>query len=140
MKGRFSRVPSQIKRWLHRLLIRLGLEKKPRTQHYFILSQVVVLLIVVVLTVVLFQRSRRSDQDHQAVIQHVSEFMVLPDEEPTVAEVTDKDQLQGQEFFDPAENGDVVLFYTKSQKAILYRPSIKKVVEVARIEIGTNGE
>lgn len=96
-------------------------------------------LAVALATIVILPRMNQPSE-HEAIINYVSEFMVLPDEEPTVAEVTDKQALAGQDFFAAAENGDVVLFYTKSEKAILFRPSVKKVVEVAKIQIGQTSE
>ena len=66
----------------------------------------------------------------------ISKIMVLPtDEEPTVATVLEKDKIQDQPFFTNAENGDKVIIYTKAMKAILFRPSENKIIEVAPIEI-----
>lgn len=66
----------------------------------------------------------------------LSKIMVLPvDEEPTVATVLEKDKIQDQPFFVNAENGDKVIIYTKAMKAILFRPSENKIIEVAPIEI-----
>jgi len=62
--------------------------------------------------------------------------MELPkDEEPTIATVLDKEKLKDQLFFAKAENGDKVIIYSKNQKAILYRPSINKIIDVAPISI-----
>lgn len=64
----------------------------------------------------------------------IGEFMLLPDnEEPTLATVTDKEKLTGQPFFANAQNGDKVLIYAKNEKAILYRPSNGKIIEVSMI-------
>lgn len=63
-------------------------------------------------------------------------IMELPqDEQPTVATVLDKDKLKDQGFFVKAENGDKVVIYSKARKAILYRESAKKIIEVAPIEL-----
>ena len=61
----------------------------------------------------------------------VSRLYELPDETPTLATIVDKEQLQGQELFNRAQNGDKVLIFPQAKKAILYRPSTKKIVEVA---------
>jgi len=64
----------------------------------------------------------------------IGKFMELPsDETPTVATILDKDKLKDQPFFKMAENGDKLLAYTKAMKAILFRPSTNKVIEVAPI-------
>lgn len=82
--------------------------------------------------------SKTPDQKAQAetkdLVQSVGKLMALPtDETPSVATVTDKEKLKDQPFFANAENGDKVLIYTKAKKAILYRPSTNKVVEVMPI-------
>jgi len=74
-------------------------------------------------------------EDATKLIAKISLIMELPsDEEPTIATVTDKEKLKGQNFFAKAENDDKVLIYAKAQKAILYRPSSNKVIEVSRID------
>ncbi len=77
-------------------------------------------------------------QEAKKYIDEVGKLMVLPsDETPTVATVNDKDKLKNQPFFANAENGDKVLIYTSAKKAILFRPSIDKIIEVAPINIGS---
>ncbi len=84
-----------------------------------------------------------------AVLDKVSKLIEIPtDEEPTLATVTDKEKLKEQKFFAKAENEDKVIIFVKAQKAILYRPSWNKIIEVARIdtidqkkaEVGTSTE
>lgn len=65
------------------------------------------------------------------LVKTVGELMFLPSEEPTIATVTDKEKLAKQPFFAQAENGDKVIIYTQAKKAILYRPTQKKIVDVA---------
>lgn len=75
----------------------------------------------------------------QKTIDAVAKHIVLPqDENPTIATVTDSKKLSSQAFFSKASNGDKVLIYTKSRKAILFNPKQNKVVEVAPINIGEN--
>ncbi len=70
------------------------------------------------------------------LIEKVSRLMSLPQgEEPSIATVLDRDKLKDQPFFKDAENGDKILIYTKAQKAILYRPSADKIIEVMPIVI-----
>lgn len=67
-------------------------------------------------------------------IEAVGKLMVLPtDEDPTVATVLDQEKLKDQSFFKNAQNGDVVLIYAKAGKAILYRQSARKIIEVGPI-------
>lgn len=73
--------------------------------------------------------------------KEISKLMLLPESPlPTLATVTEKEKLQGQEFFKKAENGDKVLIYMQEGKAILYRPSIKKIIDVAPIKPTENTE
>ncbi len=61
----------------------------------------------------------------------IGRLVVLPKgEEPTIATVSDKSKLLEQAFFRQAENGDKLLLYEKTKKAILYRPSINRVVDI----------
>jgi hypothetical protein len=70
------------------------------------------------------------------VVSAVSKLIVLPaDEEPTLATVADLKPLSSQPFFDRAQVGDEVLIYTQSQKAILYRPSENKIIEIGSISM-----
>lgn len=69
----------------------------------------------------------------------VAKLIDVPeDEDPTVANVVDASKLSEQAFFANAQNGDRVLIYSQAKKAILYRPSTNRVVEVAPIDIGEN--
>lgn len=62
----------------------------------------------------------------------------LPDEQPTVATVSDASKLQSQQFFQKAQNGDKVLIFTNAKRAVLYRPSTNKVIEYAPVNIGND--
>ena len=67
------------------------------------------------------------------VVAEVGKLMLLPNETPTVAVVSDLSKLQGQKFFANAHEGDVVLMYANAQEAILYSPSKKMIIQVAPI-------
>ncbi len=66
----------------------------------------------------------------------IGDVLELPTgETPTLATVTDREKLAEQPFFQRAENGDKVLIYTNSGRAILYRPSTKKIVDVTTVNV-----
>ncbi|MDQ5902197.1 MAG: hypothetical protein QG606_413 [Patescibacteria group bacterium] len=69
-----------------------------------------------------------------SLLVSISEHLELPlGETPTLATVTDREKLSGQDFFASSQNGDKVLLYQEAKKAILYRPSTGKIVNVAAI-------
>lgn len=85
------------------------------------------------------QTNQRSAQEEvKKLVSEVGKLIELPTgEDPTVATVTDISKLKDQPFFARAKNGDKVLIYTTAKKAILYDPSLKKVIDVAPINIGS---
>ncbi len=66
--------------------------------------------------------------------------MVLPDEQPTVATVTDPEKLQSQEFFRQAKAGYKVLIFTAAKKAVLYDPVGNRIVEVGPLQTNDKPE
>lgn len=75
-------------------------------------------------------------QEAATLVEKVAQHIELPsDEQPTVATVSDVSKLADQTFFASAKNGDKVLIYSKAKKAILYRPSDDKVINVAPLNI-----
>lgn len=77
-------------------------------------------------------------KENAKLIEDVKKRISVPDDEtPTIATVTDAEKLKNNQFFINAQNGDKVLIYSKIKKAILYRPSDSKVIEVGPVNIGT---
>lgn len=66
------------------------------------------------------------------LLGQIGTLIVLPaDEMPIIATVNDPEQLKGQAFFANAKKGDKVLIYNKARKAILYSPTLNRVIDVA---------
>lgn len=77
-------------------------------------------------------------KENAKLIEEVKKRISVPDDEtPTVATVTDVEKLKGNQFFVNAKNGDKVLIYSSTKKAILFRPDGSKVIEVGPVSIGT---
>lgn len=72
-------------------------------------------------------------EEKDNIVEKVGKLMELPEENPLLATVTDKEKLKEQYFFSKAQNGDVVMVYSDSKKAILYRPSTNKIIEVSSL-------
>ncbi|KKS77333.1 MAG: hypothetical protein UV51_C0008G0025 [Candidatus Woesebacteria bacterium GW2011_GWC1_42_9] len=67
----------------------------------------------------------------EQVVEALGKLAVLPDEEPIVATVTDKDALLKQsDFYKNAENGDRIIVYPNAKVAYIYSPTINKIVNV----------
>lgn len=75
-------------------------------------------------------------QSEGDLIAEVGKLIMLPEgENPTIATVTDPQKLQDQVFFANAKQGHRVLIYTRAQKAYLYDPVAKRLVEVAPLTV-----
>lgn len=82
------------------------------------------------------QLGQNADAETASLVKKVGKLIELPiSETPTIATVSDKTKLTGQQFFANAQNGDKVLIYSQAKKAILYRPSTNKIIEVAPINL-----
>lgn len=78
----------------------------------------------------------QSAEEIKNLKEEISAIFELPtDEEPTLATVADREKLAEQPFFQKAENGDKVLIYSNSGRAILYRPSVKKIIDVTMVNV-----
>lgn len=78
-----------------------------------------------------------SKAEVKTLTEKVGRLIVLPkDEDPTIATVSDPEALKDQTFFADAKKGDKVLIYTNAKKAILYDPTLNKIITVAPLTIG----
>lgn len=63
--------------------------------------------------------------------EEIGKFMELPTgEQSVVMTVSDVSKLSDQPFFQRAKNGDKVLYYPASQRAFLYDPVAKKILDI----------
>ena len=109
----------------------------------FTLGQVVLMFITVAGVLVAYYYysqysalSNASNMKAKRLVDEVGVLILLPDgETPTIATVSDPKALIGQPFFAHTETGDKVLVFSDTKKAILYRPSIHKIIEVMPFEL-----
>ncbi len=82
-----------------------------------------------------------AQKEAKDLLSKVAEIYLIPTgEEPTVATVSDPTALKNQAFFSSSQKGDKVLIFTKAGKAVLYRPSINKIIEIAPINNNSNAK
>lgn len=111
----------------------------------FMVVLTLLLLVAIGVAGYLYYQLKRSQtvQDNQQgeldrIMQEIGSVMELPQgETPTLATVTDREKLSEQPFFQKAENGDKVIIYSGNGRAILYRPSTKKIVDVTTVNVNT---
>jgi hypothetical protein len=76
-----------------------------------------------------------TQKELENVLGKVSRLYLVPEGEiPTMATVSDPSLLQGQSFFSAALKGDKVLIFSKAGRAVLYRPSIDKIIEITAVK------
>ena len=113
----------------------------PSKVKVFIISLIIICIALVVSNIIFINKIHNLENPGEAVsretnqiVKDISAFIVLPkDETPTLATVSDPSKLKDQKFFANAQVGDKVLIYQASQKAILWRPSIKKIIEISSV-------
>lgn len=85
--------------------------------------------------------AKAPEKQNEELVKKVSNVMIVPtDEQPTIFTVDDKNKLKDQSFFKLAENGDKVLIYTKAKRAIIYRESANKIVDIGPVSVGANNQ
>lgn len=121
---------------------------KPKKKRKFFLRFVVFLIIVGLAgaTAYYYRKYKKikgnpnvvAQEEIQIAVNELSKLIELPEGTPSLATVQDKEKLKDQSFFKKAENGDKVLIYADAKQAILFRPSTKKIVEVAPLLMQNN--
>lgn len=111
---------------------------------------VVIIIIVIIVAILGFHQyqmygsiaapgGKLSPTQISNLIAEVGDKMIIPKgETPTIATVTDIAKLESQPFFKNAQNGDKVLIFGSTNTAILYRPTIHKIVMVSPVNAAQN--
>lgn len=73
---------------------------------------------------------KEAEKETNMLVSQLKKIMEVPNETPVIATVKDKESLkQQQAFFAQAENGDKLIVFQAARKAVLFRPSVGKIVE-----------
>lgn len=140
--SRFRSFNLKIAEWLEK---RLVIGKYSYSRKILLLTGLFVVFLAAVMAYSLIvYRTKHMDpgaatqKEIKKLTARIGGFMELPaGEQPTLATVADQEKLKGQEFFSHAQNGDKLLIYPKAKKAILYRPSTGKIIEVTNLTSGS---
>lgn len=74
------------------------------------------------------------EDEIKKIVAEIAKVARLPENEiPSVATITDVSKLKDQPFFKDAKNGDILLVFNTSGKAVLYDPKEKKIVDVTTL-------
>src|SRR6185369_15806233 len=103
---------------------------------------VVVIIALAGACVYLFMANRKSAEKQAAtpagqaerLTDELGGTIVLPNEPPALATVLDHAKLGNAQLVSEARNGDELLIYAKSRRLILYRPSVRKAIDMFHVE------
>lgn len=114
----------------------------PRRFYALVFFIFLILILAILYSLNLFpfkEQDLSPDAEAKRIIEKVDKLVFLPkDETPTTAKVSNPDLLMDQVFFADAKKGDVVLIYPNAKKAILYDPTVNKIVNISKINIGNS--
>lgn len=125
-RNKIDEVPKKFwlgKFWKYRKLVTL------------LLAVLAVLILLGYGGITIYKHFSGKDGGKEELIREIGALVELPQgEEPSILTVTDPQALKGQLFFKESRVGDKVLIFGRSKKALLYRPSEKKVIHIAPIK------
>ena len=106
------------------------------------ISAILILIIIVVGGYMVYQKyfnltpAEKAQKELATAVVAVSKHMLLPEgDQPVLATVTDAKTLMSQQaFFNGAVNGDELLLFPRSLKAVLYSPSRNIIVNTGPIQ------
>lgn len=75
-----------------------------------------------------------AEAEKKVILEDISKLMLLPEGDPVLFKVSNKDQMRAQQaFFKDTENDDVLLVFQQAGKAIIFRPSSKTIINVGPV-------
>ncbi len=79
-------------------------------------------------------RAQDSRTQVRQLMAAVGTLIALPSEDPRVTVVTDTEELRKQSYFADVTEGDQVLVFDASRKAIIYNPTEHRIVKVMDLQ------
>jgi hypothetical protein len=96
--------------------------------------------LLVVIVIVLRGHQTGTDKELKKYQAKVGRHVILPtDETPALASVTDPAKLSSNSFLKQGKKGDKVLIFAKWKRAIIYRPSEDRVVDIGPVDVEPPG-
>lgn len=81
------------------------------------------------------EKEKKEESDN--ILEKINKLVILPEEEPIVSRIADIDQpALNQAFFIGAQNGDYLLIYKNTGKAILYSAKENKILNMGPFSTG----
>ncbi|MCC7436594.1 hypothetical protein IT402_01820 [Candidatus Nomurabacteria bacterium] len=110
------------------------------SRKYYVIVKVLIGLIIVLSLFLLWfivLKNHFPHRDEKAhYIKVIGKHVILPKgEDPQLMKISNNDTLTSQQFFNGSSDGDIVLFYAKSRKAILYSVAERKLLNVADLTL-----
>jgi uncharacterized protein YjeT (DUF2065 family) len=99
---------------------------------------VVCVLLIGIGVAVYYYGKRAAVSETDNVVRDVGMHLILPEGAPRIGKISDTSQFTKDPFLSQSLVDDVVLFYPhdgRTVKAILWRPSVKKIVDVALVTL-----
>ncbi len=105
---------------------------------------ILIIIVIVVLGYAIFKKfnptnssaveGQLSDKEIKVLVDKVSKLINVPEETPVIATIIKADQLiVEQRFYVGSKDGDYLMVFPKAQKAIIYRESENKLINVGPI-------
>jgi hypothetical protein len=107
--------------------------KKLATAKVVVIVLAVVCAAAVGVSVVLYRMytdAHAETNKQTEVTDHVKTIAEVPDEQPVIVSVSDKDKLSNKQLAGKVANGDTLLMYAEAKRLVIYRPSTQKIVDM----------
>lgn len=99
----------------------------------FVTISVVILLLIVSAWI---WHEHSAPPSNAQLLSELSLVMIVPNEQPQIATVTNSSVLKAQQpFYINVENGDVLFVFPQTDKAVLFRPTTHQIVNAGPVNV-----